>query len=126
MFTFHDLLMPHSFNILLIDWSKVPHNELVSDLEDNAKVVEVKAEEKQRREEEVKAEHCRQKEVSNKCITCCGDADNNWHRHEKQKKRGRQRKLRGQKRPKELRSTGQRWCDRWRQCVDGRRQKGRK
>ena len=39
-----------------IDWSKVPHTDLVSDSEDNAKVVEAKAEEKQRREEEVKVE----------------------------------------------------------------------
>ena len=41
------------------------------------RVVEVKAGEKQQREEEVKAEHHRQKEVSNKCIACCGDADDN-------------------------------------------------
>ena len=39
-----------------IDWSKVPHTNLVSDLEDDAEVVEVKAGEKQRREEEAKAE----------------------------------------------------------------------
>ena len=60
-----------------IDWSKVPHTELVSDSEDDAEVAEVKAGEKQQREEEVKAEHHRQKEVSNKCIACCGDADDN-------------------------------------------------
>ena len=39
-----------------INWSKAPHTDLVSDLEDNTKVVEVKAGEKQRREEEAKAE----------------------------------------------------------------------
>ena len=39
-----------------IDWSKVPHTDLVSDLEDNAEVAEAKAGEKQRREEEAKAE----------------------------------------------------------------------
>ena len=39
-----------------INWSKVPHTNLVSDSEDNAKVAEVKAGEKQRREEEAKAE----------------------------------------------------------------------
>ena len=39
-----------------IDWSKVPHTDLVSNSEDDAKVVEVKAGEKQRREEDVKAE----------------------------------------------------------------------
>ena len=66
-----------------IDWSKVPHTDLVSDSEDNVKVAEVKAGEKQRREEEVKAERQRQKEVSNKCITCFGDADGNWYRHER-------------------------------------------
>ena len=47
-----------------IDWSKVPHTELVSDLEDNAEVAEVKVGEKQRREEEAKAERHRQKEAS--------------------------------------------------------------
>ena len=47
-----------------IDWSKVPHTELVSDSEDDTKVVEAKAGEKQRREEEAKAERRRQKEVS--------------------------------------------------------------
>ncbi|KIM63414.1 hypothetical protein SCLCIDRAFT_24306 [Scleroderma citrinum Foug A] len=46
-----------------IDWSKVPHTELVSDSEDDAEVAEVKAGEKQQREEEVKAEHHRQKEA---------------------------------------------------------------
>ena len=54
-----------------IDWSKVPHTELVSDSEDDAEVAEVKV------------EHQRQKEVSNKCTACCGGANNNWHRHEK-------------------------------------------
>ena len=39
-----------------IDWSKVPHTDLVGDSEDDAKVVEAKAGEKQRREEEAKAE----------------------------------------------------------------------
>ena len=47
-----------------IDWSKVPHTKLVSDLEDDAKVAEAKVGEKQQREEEAKAERCRQKEVS--------------------------------------------------------------
>ena len=65
------------------DWSKVPHTNLVSDLEDNAEVVEAKAGEKQRREEEVKVKRQRQKEVSNKFITCCGDADDNWYRHKR-------------------------------------------
>ncbi|KIM58049.1 hypothetical protein SCLCIDRAFT_28419 [Scleroderma citrinum Foug A] len=46
-----------------IDWSKVPHTNLVSDSEDDAEVVEAKAGEKQRREEEAKAERQRQKEV---------------------------------------------------------------
>ena len=63
-----------------IDWSKVPHTKLVSNSEDDAKVAEVKVGEKQQREEEVKAEHHRQKEVSNKHIACCGDADDDWHR----------------------------------------------
>ena len=36
-----------------IDWSKVPHTELVSDSEDDAEVAEAKAGEKKRREEEV-------------------------------------------------------------------------
>ena len=66
-----------------IDWSKVPHTNLVSDLEDDTEVAEVKAGEKQRREEEAKAERQRQKEVSNKHIACCGDADDNWYRCEK-------------------------------------------
>ena len=35
-----------------INWSKVSHTELVSNLEDDAEVVEAKAGEKQRREEE--------------------------------------------------------------------------
>ena len=48
-----------------IDWSKVPHTELVSDSENDTEVVEVKVGEKQRREEEAKAERRRQKEVSN-------------------------------------------------------------
>ena len=39
-----------------INWSKVPHTELVSDSEDDAEVAEVKAGEKQQREEEAKAE----------------------------------------------------------------------
>ena len=78
-----------------IDWSKAPHTDLVSDLEDNTKVVEVKAGEKQRREEEVKAERQRQKEVSNKRIARCGDADNDWYRREREKKHE------GQKRPEE-------------------------
>ena len=43
-----------------IDWSKIPHTDLVSDSEDNAKVVEVKAGEKQRREQEAKVERKRQ------------------------------------------------------------------
>ena len=47
-----------------IDWSKVPHTKLVSDLEDDAKVAEAKAGEKQQREEEAKVERHRQKEVS--------------------------------------------------------------
>ena len=55
----------------------------MSNSEDDAKVVEVKAGEKQRREEEVKVERQRQKEVSNKGITCCGDDDNNWYRCER-------------------------------------------
>ncbi|KIM56598.1 hypothetical protein SCLCIDRAFT_29524 [Scleroderma citrinum Foug A] len=46
-----------------IDWSKVPHTELVSDSEDDTEVVEAKVGEKQRREEEAKAERHRQKEV---------------------------------------------------------------
>ncbi|KIM50546.1 hypothetical protein SCLCIDRAFT_34184 [Scleroderma citrinum Foug A] len=46
-----------------IDWSKVPHTKLVSDLEDDDEVAEVKAGEKQRREEEAKAERRRQKEA---------------------------------------------------------------
>ena len=66
-----------------IDWSKVPHTDLVSNSEDNAKVAEAKAGEKQRREEEAKAERQRQKEVSNKHIACCGDADDDWCRREK-------------------------------------------
>ena len=47
-----------------IDWTKVPHTELVSDSEVEVEVAEAKAGEKQRREEEAKAECCRQKEVS--------------------------------------------------------------
>ena len=66
-----------------IDWSKVPHTELVSDSEDDAEVAEAKAGEKQRREEEAKAERRRQKEVSNKCIACCRDADDDWYRCER-------------------------------------------
>ena len=66
-----------------IDWSKVPHTDLVSNLEDDAEVAEAKAGEKQRREEEAKAERQRQKEVSNECITCCGDADNDWYRRKR-------------------------------------------
>ena len=66
-----------------IDWSKVPHTDLVSDSEDNAKVVEAKAGEKQRREEEAKAERQRQKEVSNKHIACCRDADDDWYRRKR-------------------------------------------
>ena len=57
-----------------IDWSKVPHMELVSDLEDDAEVAEVKAGEKQQREEEAKVECCRQKEVSsqaNRLLSRC-------------------------------------------------------
>ncbi|KIM60194.1 hypothetical protein SCLCIDRAFT_26840 [Scleroderma citrinum Foug A] len=46
-----------------IDWSKVPHTDLVSDSEDDAEVAEAKAGEKQRREEEVKAERQRQMEA---------------------------------------------------------------
>ena len=91
MFKFCDLHVPHSFNILLspimsalpINWSKVPHTELVSDSEDDTKIAEAKVGEKQQREEEAKVEHCRQKEVSNKCNTCCGDADDGWHRRER-------------------------------------------
>ena len=64
-----------------IDWSKVPHTKFVSDSEDEVEVAEVKAGEKQCREEEVKVERRRQKEVSNKHIACCGDANDNWHRH---------------------------------------------
>ena len=41
----------------------MPHTELVSDSEDNAKIAEAKVGKKQRREEEVKAERRRQKEV---------------------------------------------------------------
>ena len=48
-----------------IDWTKVPHTKLVSNLEDDTKVAEAKAGKKQWREEEVKVEHQRQKEVSN-------------------------------------------------------------
>ena len=49
--------MPHSIMLMQpIDWSKVSHTELVSDSEDDAKVVEAKAGEKQCREEEAKAE----------------------------------------------------------------------
>ncbi|KIM66659.1 hypothetical protein SCLCIDRAFT_21823 [Scleroderma citrinum Foug A] len=48
---------------LPINWSKVPHTELVSDSEDDTKVAEAKAGEKQQREEEAKVEHCRQKEA---------------------------------------------------------------
>ena len=66
-----------------IYWSKVPHTDLVSDSEDDTKVVEVKAGEKQRREEEAKVERQRQKELSNKCIACCRDAGDNWHRHKR-------------------------------------------
>ena len=66
-----------------IDWSKVPHTDLVSDSEDDTEVAEAKAGEKQRREEEVKVERQRQKEVSNKRITCCGDADDDWYRRER-------------------------------------------
>ena len=66
-----------------IDWSKVPHTDLVSNLEDDAEVVEGKAGEKQRREEEAKAERQRQKEVSNKHIACCGDADDDWYRRKR-------------------------------------------
>ena len=47
-----------------IDWTKVPHTELVSNLEDKIEVVETKAGKKQWREEEVKVECRRQKEVS--------------------------------------------------------------
>ena len=39
-----------------IDWSKVPHTNLVRNLEDDTEVAEAKAGEKQRREEEVKVE----------------------------------------------------------------------
>ncbi|KIM50249.1 hypothetical protein SCLCIDRAFT_34478 [Scleroderma citrinum Foug A] len=46
-----------------IDWSKVPHTNLVSNLEDDTEVAEAKAGEKQRREEEAKAERQRQKEA---------------------------------------------------------------
>ncbi|KIM63292.1 hypothetical protein SCLCIDRAFT_24422 [Scleroderma citrinum Foug A] len=46
-----------------IDWTMVPHTELVSNSEDDAKVVEAKVGEKQRREEEAKAERRRQKEA---------------------------------------------------------------
>ncbi|KIM50711.1 hypothetical protein SCLCIDRAFT_34053 [Scleroderma citrinum Foug A] len=54
-----------------IDWTKVPHTELVSDLEVMVKVAEAKAGKKQWREEEVEveaeaeveAEHRRQKEA---------------------------------------------------------------
>ncbi|KIM53566.1 hypothetical protein SCLCIDRAFT_31793 [Scleroderma citrinum Foug A] len=46
-----------------IDWSNVPHTELVSDLEDEDEVEEVKVGEKQWREEEAKAECRRQKEA---------------------------------------------------------------
>ncbi|KIM54578.1 hypothetical protein SCLCIDRAFT_31015 [Scleroderma citrinum Foug A] len=46
-----------------IDWSKVPHTDLVSNSEDNTEVGEAKAGVKQRREEEVKTERRRQKEV---------------------------------------------------------------
>ena len=66
-----------------INWSKVPHTNLVSDSEDDAEVAEAKAGEKQRREEEAKAERQRQKEVSNKRIACCRDADDDWYRHER-------------------------------------------
>ena len=54
-----------------INWSKVPQTELVSDPEDNAEVAEAKAGEKQRREEEVKVERQRQKEV-------CGKHSRSW------------------------------------------------
>ena len=66
-----------------IDWSKVPHTELVSDSEDDAKVAEAKAGEKKQREEEAKAERCRLKEVSSRRNACCGDAYNIWHRRER-------------------------------------------
>ncbi|KIM69166.1 hypothetical protein SCLCIDRAFT_19795 [Scleroderma citrinum Foug A] len=46
-----------------INWSKVPHTELVSDSEDDAEVVEAKVGEKQQREEEAKVECRRQKEA---------------------------------------------------------------
>ena len=49
-----------------IDWSKVPHTELVSDSEVEVEVAEAKVGEKQRREEEAKAERWRQKEVSSR------------------------------------------------------------
>ena len=66
-----------------IDWSKVSHTDLVSNLKDDTEVAEAKAGEKQRREEEAKVERQRQKELSNKCIACCGDAGDDWHRHER-------------------------------------------
>ena len=66
-----------------INWSKVPHTKLVSNSEEDTEVAEAKVGEKQRREEEAKAECHRQKEVSNKHITCCGDADDDWHRCER-------------------------------------------
>ena len=66
-----------------INLSKIPHTNLVSDSKDDAEVAEAKAGEKQRREEEAKAERQRQKEVSNKCIACCGDADDDWYRHKR-------------------------------------------
>ena len=44
----------------------MPHTELVSDSEDEDEVAEAKVGKKQRRDEEVKVEHRRQKEVSGK------------------------------------------------------------
>ena len=52
-----------------INWTKVPHTELVSNLEDKDKVAEAKAGEKQWGKEEAKAEHQRQKEVSSE-LSC--------------------------------------------------------
>ena len=31
----------------------------------------------------MKTERRRQKEVSDKCIACCGDADDDWYRRER-------------------------------------------
>ena len=112
-----------------IDWTKVPHTELVSNSEDEDEIAEVKVGEKQHREEEVKAERRRQKEVHGE-LSCSQRGYSQGlfqHRCKRRKKHRRQRRLDGQKRPEEpRRSTGKRWCNKRSQCVNGRRPKGRR